>query len=327
MKSGKKVKYYLILTVILTTFTNICFAFSTTYLEKDEIQSYSFPKGSKFVLSNKRVISAAVLPLKEKLFVRSKASGKSNLQIILPDGKTKSFTFIVSNPKPLVSMNTIMARLRSLKIPFQKVGRKHIKIIGTIKSEATYISLSALLKQKAKDIDLEGSLNPSLRKKLLEDIYIEFVAKNIDSINCEVLKLKFICTVSNFEEGIENISASVLEKLFIDLKQQHESSANNKFRLKIKIVQFEYNNGEKIESGLNNFDIKIMDLINNNFYALLNNKKVFLQELGGSVSVVAEPTISFIPGIESKIRIGNEVQQTIINQNGLQHDCLLRASP
>jgi hypothetical protein len=40
--------------------------------------------------------------------------------------------------------------------------------------------------------------------------------------------------------------------------------------------------------------------------------------LGGSISVVAEPTISFIPGIESKIRIGNEVQQTTINQNGLQ---------
>jgi hypothetical protein len=257
MKSGKKVKYYLILTVILTLFNNLTYAFSTTYLEKDEIQSYSFPKGSKFVLSNKRVISAVVLPLKEKIMVRSKASGRSNLQIILPSGKTKSFTFIVSNPKSLVSMNTMMARLRSLKIPFQKVGRKHIKILRPIKNETTYVSLSALLKQKQKDIELDGSLDTSLKKKLLEDIYIEFVSKNIESISCEIIKLKFICTVANFEEGIENISANVLQKLYLTIKKQHDSSVKNKFRLKIKILQFEYSDGQQLESGFNNLDVKI----------------------------------------------------------------------
>ena len=74
----------------------------------------------------------------------------------------------------------------------------------------------------------------------------------------------------------------------------------------------------QVDGGINNFELSIQDALKNNFETLLQDKKIFLQELGGTLSLVAVPTISFTPGLKSEIQVGSEVQQPTINQNGNQ---------
>lgn len=317
MKSGKKVKYYLLLHVILTLLSFPTCGFSTTYMEKGELKELPFPKGSRYVLTDKRVLSAKVLQDKQKIIIKSKSSGRSTLKIFSPNFPAKKFDFIVSNPENTLSMTNVMAKLRAINVQFKSIGKNTILIPNPILTKGDYIELVRIYKKKNHSIEIKASLNKALKKEILEDLYLEFLLNDIDSISCQVNALLFICTVDIHENGIDNISPLISQKYLLEIKKL-SPRVSSKYSIHLRIVQFENNQQQNNDGGINNFEISIQDAINKNIKSLIENKKIFLQELGGTLSLVAQPKISFTPGEKAKIQIGSEVQQQTINQNGIQ---------
>ena len=238
MKSGKKVKYYLLFYVILTLISYPYYAFSTTYMEKGELTELSFPTGSKFVLTNKRVLSAHVIEEAQKIIIKSKSSGRCTLIILPPEKPTRNIEFFVSNPENSISMASIMAKLRSINLKFKRIGKSTLEVKNQIKNRENYFELVKIYKQKNHSIEIKAELSKKLKKEILVDLYLEFLRNDIDSVNCDNEGLIFHCTVDKSEDGIIKISALTKQRFLLKI-EKIDMTANRSYSIHIKIVQFE----------------------------------------------------------------------------------------
>lgn len=320
MKSCIKVKHILLLLSLLLTVLNKTYAVTTTYLENGETSLIKLPIGSKYVLSNKGNLSVKLINNQKTLLIKAKRPGRANIAIISPDGTSKKHSFYIGSNEALKTVTSIMAELKSFKIPFSQINRKKIKLNSPVNTKSDYLTLVHILNQLSHSVEVIGTVDPKLQLEILQDIYLKFISSEIQSIYCDFDFLIINCHSETIEKGAEQIVNELKSHYAIKFTQTEKLNKRANYQLEVKIVQVETHQDRERNGGLNNIDLSLSQLLQKNLDSLIDQKKIFIGDINSTVSLLAEPKIKIKLEKKSTVKIGNEVRFLVPNQNGISQE-------
>lgn len=320
MKSGIKVNHYLQFIGILLILPLQSFAVPTTYLRIGETMVLKFPSNSKFVLSNKRLISASPRPSEHQIIVKAKAAGHASISIFPPGKAVQKWPFFIAENTSLKTMANIMSELQALNFSFELSGRKKIQLTKPIEKLSRYQELTSILNKVPPQISISGKISTALQFHILQKIYLHFLEEEINSFACDFQELWVLCHANKNEKGIDQVIDYLSHFYPIKMTKIRKLSTQRNLQLKVKIIQIETFKNKDRQTGPNEIQLDLVNLIKNNFDQIIANKSIHLQDLNSKVSLLAEPNFKITLGKKTNIRIGSEVRYLTPAQDGASNE-------
>lgn len=277
---------------------------TTIILSKGQHYEIDFKGHTNYSITNKDTVSHKLNVKKAKILIKGKKLGFSEV-ILWKNSNTKTVLKIY-----------VLHKNRHLKIvqlgeTFEQMGLNIkligpvLKITGTVGDYPTYKKIKQLIAKNNEQIISKATLSKNLKSYILSEIYSDFLKRYIDSIDCQIYHLNIECNYSNhtnlkFEKILE-------KKFFVEFNNLGIETRNSNLRVTFEIKKLSLLTSENINPGLNKFQGKIQDIINNDLKTPISKNEFNFNGIQGHLSTIAKPSMLLIPGIESKVLLGSEI--------------------
>ncbi len=231
----------------------------TFFISKGEHIELSLAPESSFSVGGPDVVSYKLISQKNKLLLKGKKIGVSEVIIWEKGGEKKSyFLYIISKNRQLKLMQLIdLLKPLNLKVSLKGPG---IVVEGYVQS-LEHLTLLEKLKQKyPKDIYVLAKLTKKLKRHLLAEITELLLSYNISNFHCSPSKLTFHCEIqhNDFPSKLRKI---IEENYHCPLYLMPSPLNNENYLIETKIHQFQRSDGEEFNLGSSSLMGQLSDLL------------------------------------------------------------------
>jgi hypothetical protein len=286
---------------------------SDMVLAKGEQRELSLNGLKNFSVGNPEVISYKYQPNTQKLLIKGKKVGFTDLIIWSKNGKEVLSLYVLSKQKFLKTFQLADA-LKNLNLKIDIKG-PIMTATGEISDFSDYLYLQKIKGQFQDQVFFRVTLGMALRNHIVGQIYRKLHANAFSAVSCQADWLDIIC----YYEGNEN--ALLLKQLAqyyrVNFVQQDSRRRSNNYRLKLKLIQLERMDGKEIHLGLDKLQASPLDLFKWGVGKLVENNLIFLTQSKMELSSLAEPEMVVNLHHPQNIEIGSQIPyQNISTQGG-----------
>ncbi|MBT4792756.1 MAG: hypothetical protein HON90_14370 [Halobacteriovoraceae bacterium] len=274
------------------------------FLAKGEQIELSTDKLKNFSVGNKEVLKYKFLPKKKKILVKGKGIGFSDLVIWSQNSKKTIYHFYITSKKEQLKKMEIAQILRhsSLKI---KIAGNIIYVSGKVKKLKNYLLLRKLEKMKYNNLILNASLDQNLKNEIISNIYKTLYKNDFQFISCTVNSLQITCNYSTKTSHLDALKKfqKTYQVSFININSK---KAFNNYELEFRIISVESNNLSSKNSGIDQFETELQDLIQHKQINLHTNS-ILLKDNHIQAKLIASPKLNTVLDKKFNIEIGGEI--------------------
>lgn len=264
----------------------------------------------RYSVGNPAIISYKLLEKEQKLLIKGKKIGFTDILVWTSKGKQTLGVYVLSKQKFLKTFQLGEA-LKNLGLDIQVKG-PIITASGTVSEFSDYLYLQKLKAQYADQIFLKVSLSRELRNFIIGKIYKTLFSSEFPIITCQSNELDVLC----FHEGESN--SPLLKELGSYYKvtfiKQDSRIRKTNYRVRLKIVQLEKIDGTEIHTGLDKLQTSLHDLFDFGVRKLIEDNLIYFSKTKLDLSTLAEPESILSTNHELKIEIGSEIPFQNIKQ-------------
>lgn len=267
-------------------------------------------KLDRYSVGNKDVLHHKYRKRNNQILVKGKKIGFSDLMIW--HGKQKqTYHFYVISKKEQLKKISLIESLKKFNLNIRTQG-EIVYANGMIESETNYLLLKNIQMQKHKNLVLDLKLSPKLHNEILTKIYNDLYSYGAQKVLCNSIALNIHCAIHGLELN-SPIVKHYRETFFIQTSNQFLNYLNRNYMAYFKIIQIETNKNDIQKLGLAKISAKIQQLLN--FNQIINQEKIHLGEIEGSINVLAQPKTALIIDQKAHIQLGGELPYTITSNN------------
>lgn len=285
---------------------------SDLILAKGEQKELILKDLKNFSVGNPDVISYRYIKAQNKLLIKGKKVGFTDLILWNKKGKQVLSLYVLSKQKFLKTFQLADA-LKNLSLNIDIKG-PIMTASGILGDFSDYLYLQKIKGQFQDQVFFKITLDSKLRNHIVGQIYKKLYANGFSSVTCQVDWLDILC----FYEGMQN--EALLKQLAsfyrVSFIQQDSRHRHKNFRLKLKLIQLERMDGREIHLGLDKLQASVVDLFENGIRKLIDNNMVFLTQSKMDLSSLAEPEIIINLNTPQIIEIGSQIPYQNISTQG-----------
>ncbi len=281
-------------------------------LAKGEQKELSFSKVQKYSVGNPDVLSYKFFPKNQKILLKGKKLGFSDLVVWLGHEKKEYKIYVLSKRKHLQTYQLAEA-LKPLDLTV-KIQGPVIMVEGEIQSFEDYLYIHKLKKKHGEQVFFRSTINSKLRNYIIALVYQKIFSSSSLQVACQSQFSDIICEYS--QDGNDHSYLKEMEKRYsVSFIPRQSRLLQKNYRLKMKLIQIERMDGREISTGLDQIDISMKDLFASGLSKIVDENRLKLRDTHLDLSTLAEPNIIINLGHPQLIEIGSQIPyQNISNQ-------------
>lgn len=276
---------------------------SDVILAKGEQKELHFPGLKNFSVGNKAIISYKFLPKTQKLLIKGKNVGFTDLIVWSKSGKETMSLYVLSKKK-FIKTFQLAETLKNLNLSIDIRG-PIMTAKGTVTDFSDYLYLQKIKGKYQDQVFFKIALDPGLRNHIVGQIYKKLYANGFSSTACQVDWLDVLC----FYEGNDN--PNLLKQLAnfyqVSFIQQDSRSKHKNYRLKLKLIQLERMDGREIHLGLDKLQATVGDIFQFGIRKLIDDNLILLNQSQMDLSSLAEPEMVVNLNTPQTVEIGSQI--------------------
>ncbi len=280
-----------------------------------EVQELHFPKLKRFTIGNNDSLSHKFFQKRKSLLLKGKKLGLSQLHVWKQNGDHQIFQIYILSKANQLKLLSLTESILNMGLDVENKG-PWLLLSGELERTSHYNQLLKILRANKEKLQLEVSLSPILKKRLLSEVIKALFDDHISDFKCLFKNIEFICHLSDGRSPSPELKKYLKEKYavkFIKHKEQHRQS---NYRLKIKIIQLESTEAEAAGFGLNQLSGNLKGIFDQGWQTLYENNQVLLKDHGIEAGLLAEPVMLARPNKKMMIQVGSEIPYQSINKDG-----------
>jgi len=275
-------------------------------LSRGEYKEIRVDPHSKFTVGNPEIISYKYDPTNGKILIKGKRIGFSEVMAWKGKKKTHSYHLYVYSKSQHMGLVQIDQQIQGLGLTSSWEGLT-IRATGHLKESANYKKLINLLNRYKDKVQFDITLEESLKKYLLGEVYQQLFNEYIDYVQCQFQNILIHCKVDP-EMNIPNIIKKRLNQNYhIQFTSTHSLRPKKNYQIKIKLIQLERLDGQELSLGLHQIIGSLGELINLGIGEIIKRNNILLKNHSLNLSTLAEPKGIIYPGSPLNLSIGQEI--------------------
>jgi len=289
-------------------------SYESLILSKGEHKEIEFRDFKKFSVTNHEVISYKHLDNQHKILLKGQKIGFCELIIWKSTGKKVVYRIYVLDK---ASQTKILQIAQSMAFAGLNVNLEgtSIAVSGELTDYKNYNLVMKLLKAYPDKIQSHITIGQKLRNFVIGEVYYYLLNEYNDNILCENNEIDIVCRYSQSNPLSKNTIDYLQAKYHIKLIPSNLSLLGHNFKIKIKLIQLEYQNESNLSLGLNQLKGSWSEVFSSGIKSLINKNEIILKENDLSLSTLAEPEIILTLNTPSSILVGSEVPFKESNNN------------
>jgi len=281
-------------------------SYESLILSKGEHKEIEFKDFKKFSVTNHEVISYKHMDNKHKILLKGKTIGFCELIIWKKTGEKVVYRIYVLDKASQTKILQIAQSLTFAGLIVNLEGTS-ITVSGELADFINYDLVMKLLKAYPEKIQSHITISKELRNFIIGEIYYYLLNEYNDNVICENNEIDIVCRYSQSNPPSKNSIDYLQAKYHIKLIPSNLSLLGHNFKIKIKLIQLEYQNESNISLGLNQLNGSWSEVFSSGIKSLINKNEIILKENDLSLSTLAEPEIILTLNTPSSILVGSEV--------------------
>ena len=303
------VKVFNLLLVLLTV---EAYAKSETYtLSKGQVFEISSVGLKNYVIGNKEVLSVKHDKNKQKLLIKAKMTGYSQLR--LWGKKMSSLHFYVLSKQNQLKLLEIKEILNKNGLVKNQIIGNQIWVEGEIDTFKDYKIFKTLEYVQKEQIKSYIKINKELQKEILGKVYREFFNNYYDGVKCEISYTDIRCLTSDEAIKDSDFVERVKSKYHVMISKGNEYSNLDNYDLEMRIFQIENLNGREVNFGLDQLRVNLSEIITLGPQAIYKNNTLALNKHKIDVSTLATPKAVLRAGTPLELKVGSEIPYISMN--------------
>lgn len=278
------------------------------YLSIGEYRKLDFKANSNYAISNKEVVSVKANLGQNRIIVRAKHLGSSELSI-WRNGVKHRYTFRVLNRSTLTSLRLDINKLDNVKISY-RLKNDEIFITSPLETLIQLKKVNELINKRKNSlikINLNIKIIKTLQRSITALVYSKLINNGISPINCSFNLLPISCLVEKSSSEMMSFSKHWFNGIPLKITTQDTTHLSRNLKLKTRVILFENAQTEDLSIGLDKVNSKVKRVLENDFTSLINNNDINFNSKFANVSSIATPDIITRPNTKSEISIGSEI--------------------
>lgn len=259
---------------------------------------------ARYSIGNKEVLKHIHIKRKNKIILKGKSIGFSDL-IIWQEDQKKSFHVYVLSKKSQMEQVKLIESLKRTSLQI-KVEGSLIFINGSITSLNEYFIIHSIIKKKNPNIIINVNLKQSLRNEIYAKVYKSFYTIGANKVICFNYEHQIDCSIQGLSLKHPQVKF-ISHKYSINLQNTIGILKDTNYTASFKIIQIENTDTTKRNIGLSKISAPLADLINSNYISLVEGEQTYLNEVNINATLLAEPQTSLVIDQKALISLGGEI--------------------
>ena len=278
--------------------------------EQIEIETSGSPRYS---IGNKEVLKHIYIKRKNKLLLKGKSIGFTDLVIWNKNKKTSYHIYVLSKKEQMNQVKLIESLKRtSLDISVQG---SLVLINGTVKDLNEYFIIHSILKKKNQDLIFNIKLSLEVRNKIYSKVYKNLYSLGAQKVICFNYEYKIECSIQGLD--LKHPQIKMFKKKYsISVQNTLGILKDTNYTASFKIVQVENSDVTNTQIGISKISSPLADLFNRNYVSLIEGEKTFLSQININATLLAEPKTSLVIDQKAQISLGGETPFQTETLNG-----------
>lgn len=285
------------------------------FLAKGEQIELELKELASFSMGNKEVLSSKYYAAKQKLLVKGKSLGFSDLVVWNKKGDKIDFHFYVVSKREQLTNFQLANDFKALGLEVKAMAYE-LLVSGKLESIEDLRLFNLYMEKNGTKLINMAELSDSLARELIAGIYLSLGPK-AQKLICSPVRTKIECLY----EGISLESASVrsaqtkYSAVFVPFSKSYKTA---NFKVELKVVRTDKGSLEKMGLGLETFGSKVGGLLNSGERALVENNTINFSKEDLNGKIVTSPALLTSIGSPGEIQLGAEIPVVNQNQYGAQ---------
>ena len=260
----------------------------------------------RFSVTDQDVIAYKWLEQQTQFLVEGKKIGYSELIIWDQYRHKTTHRFYVISRRSFLKLKQIQKTLEAMHLETSLQG--HILVAkGQIQEKRDYFILHKIWKQNSKRLHLDVKLEKKLRNHLIAKAYQILFREISWGISCVHEGIQITCFHPKKETLPKKMAQKLKRDYSIDLVAKSHRKAQQNYRVRLLIFQFERTDGKELSLGLDQLQITGEELFSQGIPALVSKNRLLLKKNHIEVSTLAWPETLSLPYQESIVEMGAEI--------------------
>ena len=293
-------------------------SYESLILSKGEHKEIEFKDFKKFSVTNHEVISYKHMDNKHKILLKGQKIGFCELIIWKNTGEKTVYRIYVLDK---ASQTKILQIAQSMTFAGLNVNLEgsSMAVSGELNDFINYDLVMKLLKAHPNKIHPHITISKELRNFVIGEVYYYLLNEYNENIICENNEIDIICRYSQSNPPSKHSIDYLQAKYHIKLIPSNLSLLGHNFKIKIKLIQLEYQNESNLSLGLNQLKGSWSEVFSSGVKSLINKNEIILKENDLSLSTLAEPEIILTLNTPSSLLVGSEIPFKESNNNEVSH--------
>lgn len=296
--SGASVKVFLATLVILTgsSWTSSASA-KSLFLAKGEQETINISDLANFSIGNPEVISVKYQPEIQRLLIKAKSVGYSDL-ILWSKGKEKVKYEVYSSTK--TQQVTKLRLIKSLNASGLETIMTPNKVVvtGRVHNYLQYNLLKTIWGKK--QWQLQTHLSLEFQMEMIGSVYRQLLEFGATYVNCHLLDMLLLC---KYKGEVFKAPINQLKQKYLLTFEQLKDIDN--FQLKYQIIQISESSADQRKLGIDQISLKLHRVLNSSIADLDQFLQLNAHEL--NAKVVASPMIVTGLNVKNSLELGSTI--------------------
>lgn len=274
-------------------------------------------KLEKFNIENKGILNYHLDEKSQKLIIRGKIEGESEIIIWKKDGNGIKFKMHIISKKTAPNTLKLADQIQNLGLEV-KIKSSQLTVFGTLQNVGIYLKYKKLMVANPEVIQIEDQtqLPVEVKNEILGEIYREFFNEFKSTMRCQTKNAEISCFYPSNEAPSEKLKKFFQEKYHVQFIEFSNQDMEANYTFKMKLIQFEQTDGEELRFGLNELSSNLYELMTVPLSQVISKNSILLSQKKIVMNTLAEPMGIINTQTEATFQIGSEVPYKLSQTKG-----------
>lgn len=284
--------------------------FKDIFISKGEQYELQVKNIKRYSIGNKEVIKHKFQKRLNKILVKGKQIGFSDIIIWSGNKKLIYHIYVISKKEHLKKMSLIDS-LKRLNLEI-KVQGEIIYVQGLIDTHQQYMMIHKLIEMNYKNLIFNLNLSTNLKNEIVSRAMNHLYKSGAEEVICDVLDIDINCATKGLVKN-KKLELFLKNKLFVDLSYDLYKEIHANYLASFKIIQISTNSNHIQKLGIDKVAISVKEALN--FGNEIVTENLYLGSSDYELKTLAEPQTVLTYNKKGVIQLGGELPfQNMNNQ-------------
>ena len=260
---------------------------------------------SSYIIGNKEVLNVRYSKKTQKLHIKAKSTGFSELTLIKKKHKRVLKIYVLSKTRHLKLLDH-KQKIDQIKGLSTSIKSGSLFINGKIDTAQDFYVLHSLIKGKSFINDTNVEIAEYIKKKIIYKIYKEFFTNYFDEISCQFVQTQLHCQTTKEILKHKEFINKLKNRFSIQFHHAPYIWNRENIELEIRVLQIERLDGKEIDFGLSSLSLSLGEILEGNFNSL-KEKMINFSESNYNISTLSRPKALLSLNQVLELSIGTDI--------------------